>query len=83
MVHMKKLGQWVTDTFRARRADGTTVSIEKVAIKVQDPTSTGTIWDAPPASYTMLRLADGSGEVNDMEDGTFWVVNTGESLTRI
>jgi hypothetical protein len=52
-------------------------------IKVQDPTSTGTLWTAAPTSYTIHRLADGSGDVNDMEDGTFWVVNTGETLTRI
>jgi hypothetical protein len=83
MVQMRELGRWVTATFRAKRADGTTVTIEEVTIKVQDPASTGTIWNAPPTSYTILRLADGSGEVDDMEDGTFWVVNTGERLTRI
>jgi len=79
---MKKLGQWVTDTFRARRADGTTVIVEEVTIKVQDPTSTGTIWNAPPTSYTVFRLADGGGEVDDLGDGNL-VVSTGERLTRV
>jgi hypothetical protein len=83
MVHMRELGRWVTDTFRAKRADGTVVTVEEVAIQVQDPTSTGTLWTAAPTSYTIHRLADGSGDVDDMEDGTFWVVNTGETLTRI
>jgi hypothetical protein len=83
MVHMRELGRWVTDTFRAKRPDGSTVTIEQVTIKVQDPTLTGTMEPAPPTTYKILRLADGSGEVDDMEDGTFWVVNTGECLTRI
>lgn len=81
MVRARKLGEQVTGTFRARRFDGTTATIEEVTIMVEDLTMTGTIWEAPPIRYEILRLV-GGGEVDDLGEGTLTVVNTGERLTR-
>jgi hypothetical protein len=72
----------VTGTFRVRQADGRTATIEEVTIMVDDPTLTGTLWNAPQQRLEILRLADGGGWVTDNEDGTLRVDNSGECLTR-
>jgi hypothetical protein len=79
-VRTRKIGEQVTGKFRARRPDGTIVAVEEVTISAEDPTSTGTIWKAPPLRYEVLRLV-GGGEVTDLGDALV-VDATGERLTR-
>lgn len=45
-----------------------------------DPTSTGTIWKAPPMRYIDYELSTGE-EVAKLEDGRFVICMTDEILT--
>lgn len=64
---------------RAKRKDGSVVSIEEYRISGTDPTATGTIWSMP-MSYNVHRLASGE-PVDCYDDGTAMITNTGEMLT--
>jgi hypothetical protein len=66
-------------TLKAKRQDGSPVSVEEYLISGTDPTSTGTIWQNT-LSYKVHRLSTGE-PVECYDDGTATVSDTGEPLT--
>ena len=70
----------ITKRIAVRRTDGTVAELLEIFRTVPDPTSTGTIWKAPPMRYTDYELSTGE-EVEKLEDGRFVICMTDEILT--
>ncbi len=70
----------ITKRIAVRRTDGTAAELLEIFRTVPDPTSTGTIWKAPPMRYIDYELSTGE-EVAKLEDGRFVICMTDEILT--
>lgn len=70
----------ITKRIAVTRADGSTAELLEIFRTVPDPTSTGTIWRAPPMRYTDYELSTGE-DVEKLEDGRFVVCMTDEIIT--
>lgn len=65
-------------SFKAVRADGSTVEILEFLILGVDPTATGTIWQTR-SSFKTHRLSTGE-DVELGDEGTAFLAETGETL---
>lgn len=70
----------ITKRIAVRRADGSPAELLEIFRSVPDPTSTGTIWKAPPMRYTDYQLSTGE-DVEKLEDGRYVVCMTDEIVT--
>lgn len=79
-MRVHKRGEIVLRKIAAKRKNQASVEIEEVRVSVADPTLMGGVWEAPPASYIIHRLATGE-DVSLNGDGTAMIVDSGERLT--
>ena len=70
----------ITKRLRAKRSNGTTVELLEIVRMVPDPTSTGTVWTAPPMRYKNYELATGE-DVEKLDDCRYVICENDEFIT--